>query len=123
MKKTKNGNGDKQVPNLIAQGTNIVGDIQSDGDFRIEGIIKGKINAKGRIVVGASGNVDGEMKCSDADICGEVVGKLEVSNLTMLKATAVFSGDIITKKISIEPGAEFSGNCSMGMKEHEGKNK
>ncbi len=113
VKKNKNGINDKQVPNIIAQGTNIVGDIESDGDFRIEGSVKGKITAKGRIVVGASGNVDGEIICSDADIFGSVKGNLEVINLTVFKATAVFSGDVTTKRISIEPGAIFTGTCQM----------
>ncbi len=113
MKKGKNGNGDSNVPNIIANGTRLVGDIDSEGDFRIEGSIQGKINAKGRIVVGQSGTVDGEIKCSDADIHGTVTGKLEVLNLTSLKGTADFKGDIVTKKISIEPGAGFSGNCTM----------
>ncbi|MAE08112.1 MAG: cell shape determination protein CcmA [Bacteroidetes bacterium] len=113
VKKHKNGINDKQVPNIIALGTNIVGDIESEGDFRIEGSVKGKIIAKGRIVVGTSGNVDGEIICSDADIFGSVKGKLEVLNLTVLKATAIFSGDVTTKKISIEPGAVFTGTCQM----------
>ena len=117
MKKSKNGNGDNQVPNIISQGTKIVGDIHSEGDFRIEGSIKGKIEAKGRIVVGNSGNVEGEIRCSNADICGKVVGKLEVSNLTIFKSTALFSGDVITQKISIEPGATFTGTCSMNSNE------
>ncbi len=103
------------MPNIIAQGTNITGDIHSEGDFRIEGTIVGKIDAKGRIVVGESGNVDGEITCGDADICGKVVGKLEVANLTVFKATAIFSGDVITKKLSIEPGAAFTGTCKMGI--------
>jgi len=42
VKKGKNGNGDSQVPNIIAVGTTITGDINSEGDFRIEGSIKGK---------------------------------------------------------------------------------
>ncbi len=64
-------------------------------------------------MVGTSGNVDGEIICSDADIFGSVKGKLEVLNLTVLKATAIFSGDVTTKKISIEPGAVFTGTCQM----------
>ncbi len=113
MKKGKNGNGDSQVPNIIAYGTNLIGDTTSEGDFRIEGSIKGKIVAKGRIVVGESGIVDGEIFCSNADICGNVTGKLEVENLTILKTTASFKGDLSTNKISIEPGAEFNGTCTM----------
>lgn len=113
MKKFKNGTNENQVLNIIAQGTNIVGDIASEGDFRIEGSIKGTIKAKGRIVVGKSGNVDGEITCGDADICGTVKGKLEVVNLAMFKVSAIFTGDVVTKKISIEPGAVFTGTCKM----------
>jgi cytoskeletal protein CcmA (bactofilin family) len=113
VKKFKNGNSDNKVPNITANGTSVVGDIISDGDFRIEGEIKGTIVAKGRIVVGDSGKVDGDIKCSNADICGSITGKLEVENLTVFKATAKFNGDVVTKRISIEPGAAFTGTCKM----------
>ena len=123
MKKYKNSTNDNQVPNIIAQGTIIVGDIISEGDFRIEGSIKGTIKAKGRVVVGKSGTVDGEITCSDIDVCGIVKGKIEVINHTVLNATANYSGDLITKKISIEPGAIFSGTCQMATKMSENENK
>ncbi len=113
VKKGKNGNGESQVPNIIAAGTEIVGDITSNGDFRIEGSIKGKIVAKGRIVIGESGKVEGEIICSDADFRGSILGKVEVSNLTILKESATFNGEVLTKKISIEPGAVFTGTCTM----------
>ncbi len=123
MKNFKSGNNDNPVPNIIANGTSVVGDITSEGDFRIEGFINGTIKAKGRIVVGDSGRVEGEITCGDADICGTVTGKIEVLNHTVLKATARVSGDIITKKISIEPGAIFSGTCKMGSIPTENKKK
>ncbi len=123
MKNYKSGNNDNQVPNIIANGTSMMGDIKSEGDFRIEGLIKGTINAKGRIVVGESGNVDGEIICSDADICGTVSGKIEVLNHTVFKATARVTGDVVTKKISIESGAIFSGTCKMGSISTEDKKK
>ncbi len=123
MKKYKNGTNENQVPNIIAQGTSIVGDIISEGDFRIEGSIKGTIKAKGRVVVGKSGTVDGEIICSDIDVCGNVKGKIEVINHTILNATAKYTGDLITKKISIEPGAIFSGTCQMAANTVENKNK
>lgn len=112
MKNFKNNN-NNQVPNLLANGTTIVGDIVSDGDFRVEGNIKGTIKVKGRIVVGESGNIEGEVICSDADICGIVKGTLTVANLSTFKSTAKFIGDLITKKISIEPNATFTGTCKM----------
>ena len=109
----KNGNGEGPARNIIAQGTNIQGDIESAGDFRIEGSVSGTVKAKGKIVVGVSGKVEGQLICQSADISGKAKIKLEVSELTSLRATSEFSGDIITKKISIEPGAIFSGTCQM----------
>jgi len=50
----------------------------------------------------------------NADIEGEVKGKLEVAELLVLKATAVINGDIVTGKLVVEPGAIFNGSCKMG---------
>jgi len=109
----KNGNDGASARNIIAQGTKILGDIESDGDFRIEGSLNGTVKAKGKIVIGESGKVEGQIICQSADISGRVKVKMEVSDLIVLRATSQFSGDIITKRISIESGAIFSGSCQM----------
>ena len=113
MKKIISSNGESPARNIIAQGTAIKGEIESAGDFRIEGTVSGSVKAKGKIVVGESGSVEGEVICQSADISGKANIKLEVAELTTLRATCDFTGDIVTKKISIEPGAVFSGTCRM----------
>jgi len=110
----KNGIAEPQARNIIAQGTKIKGDIESSGDFRIEGSLTGTIKVKGKIVIGESGHVDGQVFCQSADISGRAKVKMEVSELTSLRANCNFTGEIVTKKISIEPGAIFSGTCQMG---------
>jgi len=100
--------------NLIGNGTNIVGDIKSNGDVRIDGILTGNISINGKLVVGSTGKIEGNILCQNADISGEVNGKINVSELLILKASAKLLGDIITGKISIEPSATFTGTCSMG---------
>ncbi|MBX7094344.1 MAG: polymer-forming cytoskeletal protein [Flavobacteriales bacterium] len=100
--------------NRIVEGTEIVGDIKSDSNIRIDGRLKGTIHTKGRLVIGASGSIEGEIVCENADIEGSFVGKISVNQLLSLKATAKLSGDILTSKLAIEPGAVFSGTCSMG---------
>jgi cytoskeletal protein CcmA (bactofilin family) len=110
----KNGITEPQARNIIAHGTSIKGDIDSSGDFRIEGTLVGTVKVKGKIVIGESGNVEGQIYCQSADISGSAKVKMEVSELTSLRANCKFEGDITTKKISIEPGALFSGNCQMG---------
>jgi len=100
-------------PNNIVAGTTIKGEITADGDFRIDGTLIGSINCKGKIVIGQSGSIDGEIICQNADISGKIKAHVNVEQLLMLKATAELNGDVITGKISIEPGAKFTGSCDM----------
>ena len=100
--------------NLIGNGTHISGDINSNGDVRIDGTLKGNLSISGKLVVGPSGNIEGNVICQNADISGEIHGKVTVSELLSLKSSAKLLGDIITGKISIEPSATFTGTCNMG---------
>ena len=109
----KSMNGEMQSVNMLGAGTTIKGDIQSNGDFRVDGTLVGSIQSKGKIVIGATGNVEGEVVCRNADISGKVKAQINVSELLTLKSTAKISGEITTSKLSIEPGAKFSGTCNM----------
>ncbi len=100
--------------NMIGAGTTIVGDVISNGDIRVDGILKGSINTEGKVVLGKVGVIEGDVMCKDADISGIVKAKITVSQLLTLKTSAKLNGDIITNKLSIEPGAAFTGSCSMG---------
>jgi cytoskeletal protein CcmA (bactofilin family) len=104
--------------NIIGNGTDINGNIKSNGDLRIDGFIKGTIHATGKVVVGSTGSVDGEINCQNADISGDVKAHIKVTELLSLKANAVVSGDIFTNKLAIEPGAVFTGACKMGNHEN-----
>lgn len=110
----KNNQAENPSVNIIGTGTVIEGDITTNGDMRIDGSLTGTINVKGKLVVGVSGMVEGEIICQNADISGTIKGKIGVAELLALKSSSKLTGDIITNKIAIEPGATFSGSCSMG---------
>ena len=99
--------------NLIQSGTFITGDIQSNGNIRIDGSLNGNVEAGGKVILGSPGSIEGEIKCINADIEGRASGTIIVKELLSLKATAVVSGEIYTSKLAIEPGAKFNGSCSM----------
>ncbi|MCD4679141.1 MAG: polymer-forming cytoskeletal protein [Bacteroidales bacterium] len=109
----KNVEIDSQSINTIGAGTVIKGDIKSSGNFRIDGTLIGSIDCKGKIIVGNTGIVEGEIYCQNADFSGEIRANVKVSELMALKASSKLAGDIITNKLSIEPGAKFSGSCNM----------
>lgn len=102
------------MPNHINSDTVIEGSIKAKGNLRIDGTLKGDLECQGRVVIGASGSVHGEIRCENAEIEGSIKANVIVSELLSLKSTAKVQGDIVTKKLAIEPGATFSGSCSMG---------
>ena len=102
------------VVNLIGVGTAIIGEVTSSGDIRVDGTLSGSITTKGKVVIGSTGMVEGNVNASNADVSGELKGSISVTELLALKSTAKLDGDIVTNKLAIEPGASFTGSCSMG---------
>jgi cytoskeletal protein CcmA (bactofilin family) len=101
--------------NTIGKGTFLHGNIETFGNIRIEGKVTGNIKSKSKVALGHQSHVQGNILAQNADIEGEVKGKIEVAELLVLKATAVINGDIITGKMVVEPGAIFNGTCKMGV--------
>ncbi|QSE98345.1 bactofilin family protein [Fulvivirga lutea] len=100
--------------NIIGKGTVLEGDIETFGNIRIEGKIIGNVKTKSKIALGQSSHVEGNILAQNAEVAGEVKGKIEVTDILILKPTAVIHGDIITNKIIVESGATFNGGCKMG---------
>lgn len=99
--------------NTIASNTSIKGDIVTENDFRLDGVVEGNVTCNGKLVVGPKGRVVGNVISANAEIMGEVEGTITVSSKLVLKASAIIKGDIRTQTIEIEPNARFNGSCSM----------
>ena len=99
--------------NLMGKGTEIKGDIISNGDFRIDGKVEGNISTTGRLILGKEGVITGNINCGNADFEGKFTGKLYCSGTLSLKSTAEIDGEVFIEKLAIEPGAVFNAICSM----------
>ena len=62
--------------NIVSSGTKMVGDLVSEGDFRIDGIVEGNLKTSGKVVVGKSGYIKGTLQGTDAYFEGNFSGKL-----------------------------------------------
>lgn len=113
MSKTKEPEVATNNFNRICVGTEIIGTINTSTDFRIDGYVEGSINSKGKIVVGEKARIKGDIVSRNADILGTVEGTLVVNELLCIKSTGVVTGNFTTRKLSIEVGAQFNGNCHM----------
>lgn len=99
--------------NRIVEGTQITGNIESTTDFRIDGVLIGNYYSKAKLVIGNEGKVKGDIVCQNLDIEGKFEGKIQVVETLNLKAKAIVKGEVICGKLAVEPGAEFTGSCTM----------
>ncbi len=100
--------------NSLVQGTSVEGSLKANSDIRIDGRLNGKLECAGRLIIGGSGVIDGEVDCQNAIIEGKFIGKLNVKELLDIRESADVNGDVSTNKLLIQSGAVFNVNCDMG---------
>ena len=103
--------------NALTAGSKITGNIVADSDFRIDGTIEGDLQSSGKVVIGESGRVKGTIVCENAEILGLMEGKITCRQQLSLRASGKIHGEVQTKTLIVEPGAQFNGSCSMSNNE------
>ncbi len=109
-----NSNSNTNTMDSIAEGTVFSGNITASKGIKINGVVKGSVICNGKVIVGKTGVIEGEIKCLNAEIEGTLKSAITVKELLELKSTANLQGEIITGRLSVEPGASFTGSCKMG---------
>ena len=107
-------NTNTNIMDSIAEGTVFTGNITASKGIKINGIVKGSVICNGKVIVGKTGIIEGEIKCLNAEIEGVLKSAITVKELLELKSTANLQGEIITGRLSVEPGASLTGSCKMG---------
>ncbi|MCB9261260.1 MAG: polymer-forming cytoskeletal protein [Flavobacteriales bacterium] len=102
--------------NVVGADTVVEGNIVSKGDIRIDGTLIGSVKTSSKLVLGASGKIEGDLEAKSADISGKIKGNLKVSEILYLQSSSSILGDIVTDKLVVESGGEFNGKCEMGKK-------
>jgi cytoskeletal protein CcmA (bactofilin family) len=99
--------------NRIVIGTELTGDVVSDSNFMLEGEMNGNLSCSGKVTIGSTGKLHGNLVCVNSEINGTVEGEITVEGLLTLNETARINGDIQTTKLIIQEGAIFEGSCVM----------
>ena len=99
---------------IIAQGCKFEGKVEVRGTLRIEGNFKGDIGTPESLVIGKTGVVNGKVTVKNAIIGGKLIGNIVADNKIELQSGSHVEGDIKTKRLVIDEGVFFEGNCSMG---------
>jgi cytoskeletal protein CcmA (bactofilin family) len=123
MSRDRAGNGSppESVISIIGPGMKVVGDCHTEGTIRIEGAVRGSIQAGKAVVVGREGSVEGDITTQDAVIAGAVHGTLVAESRLELQATSRIDGDVRARRMQLEEGAILNGTVQMGEPRHHGR--
>ncbi|MEL6134658.1 MAG: polymer-forming cytoskeletal protein [Bacteroidota bacterium] len=99
--------------NKIAEGTVVVGNINAEGDLRVEGKVIGTLVCNSKLIVSATGYIEGNIDSRVATVEGEIKGNVVTRELLTIDKTGKIFGDIFTQKLVVQMGAIFTGTSKM----------
>ena len=99
--------------NSLTVDTTVIGNISASSDIRIDGILEGNLDCRGKVIIGEKGKVTGNINAVNAEIMGAVKGNIKVEEKLVLKSTSLLEGDIEVSTLAIEPKAQINGKCTM----------
>lgn len=102
------------VQNSIGKGTIIEGNVRAEGDLLIDGIIKGDVTTKTKLICGPSALIEGNILAQHAEIAGRVQGTVKALGLLVINSSGTILGDVITKDLNVESGSTFNGRLQVG---------
>jgi cytoskeletal protein CcmA (bactofilin family) len=102
--------------NIISKGTILTGNLQADGNVRVEGKIIGDVTTRAKLALGSSSVIQGNILAHNAEFAGAIIGNVQIAEQLTLKSSATIKGDLTVNKLVIEIGSQFNGKCRMGVK-------
>jgi cytoskeletal protein CcmA (bactofilin family) len=100
---------DFSINTIIGPGTSVSGDIESGGFTRVDGNIRGDVNAQGRVVIGEKARMKSNVSGTFVTVGGVVFGNVLASERLVILATGLIMGDVITRRIQADDGCLVHG--------------
>jgi cytoskeletal protein CcmA (bactofilin family) len=104
---------DFSINTIVGPGASINGDIESAGFTRVDGSIRGNLNAQGRVVVGERARMKSNITGTTVTIGGVVYGNVLASEQIIILSTGLVLGDIITRRIQADDGCLINGRVTV----------
>jgi cytoskeletal protein CcmA (bactofilin family) len=108
------GEGTNSEVTVVGQGARLEGTIVSAGSLRIDGQVKGKINADGDVVLSSQSQVEADIHATNVSVAGRFKGNIVVKSKAELARGGKVDGNITSKTLVVAEGSTFSGQSIMG---------
>jgi len=98
---------------LLGKGSEFEGKLSFEGIVRIDGVVRGTITSKDKLIIGEAAKVEADITVGTAILCGELKGNIEASQRLEVKSTGMIIGDVYTPVMLMDEGAVLEGVCHM----------
>lgn len=98
---------------VVGATVKIEGDLVSEGDIKVDGMVAGKIKTSKNLYVGPMAKIEADVEANSAILAGAVKGEIKIKESLLIQETAKVSGNVTCTRLAIMEGANFSGNCNM----------
>jgi cytoskeletal protein CcmA (bactofilin family) len=105
---------------FLDHGSYLEGELRFDASFRVDGKLTGKVDSEGDLIVGESGEIDGELKVGQIFVSGTVRGTIRATRRVQIAPNGKVFAEIDTPALVIEDGATFEGRCAMSREDVRG---
>ncbi|MDR1617884.1 MAG: polymer-forming cytoskeletal protein [Treponema sp.] len=107
------GHEDFSINTIIGPNTSIFGDIDSGGFTRVDGNVRGNVNARGRVVIGEKARMKSNVSGTVVTVGGVVCGNVLASEQLVILSAGLVLGDIITRRIQADEGCLIHGKVAV----------
>jgi len=91
----------------------VIGDVETNGVVKVDGMIEGSIRGARQVLLGRSGTIQGDVHAEEAILAGKVVGTVTAVERVEVQSTSRIDGDIHTRSIVVLEGGIINGNVRM----------
>jgi cytoskeletal protein CcmA (bactofilin family) len=98
---------------FLDTGSHLQGELHFETTFRVDGHLSGTVRSAGDLIVGPSGEVDGELFVGQIFVSGTVRGTIRATRRVQVSPTGKIFANLETPALVVEDGALFEGRCAM----------
>ncbi len=100
---------ENKTASVFARDLVVRGDVENQGDLRIEGRLDGSVLGQGTVTVAEQGQVHGNVEGREIVVMGRIEGNVKAAEKVEILEKAAVQGDVSGARISVEEGAAVSG--------------
>ncbi|MFH1084323.1 MAG: polymer-forming cytoskeletal protein [Chloroflexota bacterium] len=102
-----------KIENVLGPNTTVTGTLKSDGNSRIDGVYKGRIEIAGNLIVGPSARVLADIVANTVQVWGAVRGDIRAQGRLEILPSGRVWGNVQVSALSIDEGGVYRGVCTI----------